>query len=120
MYHFKMFNKSVLIGRLVRDPESRVTSSGISFARFTIAIDRIGGNADNKVTDFINIVAWRRLAEIATQFLKKGKLVAVEGALRIDEYEKEGQTREWVEVVADNFQMLDRSTDAPSTENEIN
>ncbi|MBH37676.1 single-stranded DNA-binding protein [bacterium] len=120
MYRFKMFNKAVLIGRLVRDPESRVTSSGISFARFTIAIDRIGGNAENKVTDFINIVAWRRLAEIATQFLKKGKLVAVEGALRIDEYEKEGQTREWVEVVADNFQMLDRSTDAPSTENEIN
>ena len=117
MYRFKMFNKAVLIGRLVKDPESRVTSSGISLARFTIAIDRIGGNVENKVTDFINIVAWRRLAEIATQFLKKGKLIAVEGALRIDHYEKDGQNREWDEVVADNFQMLDRSTDGPVDDN---
>ncbi|MBI60394.1 single-stranded DNA-binding protein [bacterium] len=116
MCHFKMFNKAVLIGRLVKDPDSRVTSSGISLARFTIAIDRIGGSAENKVTDFINIVAWRRLAEIATQYLKKGKLVAIEGSLRIDQYEKDGHNREWVEVIADNFQMLDRSTDVPSDE----
>ena len=45
------------------------------------------------------------------QYLKKGKLVSIEGALRIDEYEKNGQTREWVEVVAENFQMLDRQSD---------
>jgi len=115
-----MFNKAVLIGRLVKDPETRVTSSGISLSRFTIAIDRIGGNSENKVTEYINIIAWRRQAEIAGQYLKKGKLVAVEGSLRIDQYEKEGQNREWVEVVVDNFQMLDRSTDAPADGNEIN
>ena len=105
-----MYNKTFLIGRLVKDPESRTTASGIAFSRFTIAIDRTGGR-ENKVTDFINIVAWRRLGEVAAQYLKKGKLIAVEGALRIDTYEKGGQSREWVEVVADNFQMLDKLSD---------
>ena len=106
-----MYNKTFIIGRLVRDPEARVTPSGVSLSRFTVAVDRIGGNRENKVTDFINIVAWRKLSEIAAQFLKKGKLVAVEGALRIDNYEKNGESREWVEVVADNFQMLDKVSD---------
>ncbi len=113
-----MYNKTFLIGRLVRDPESRTTTSGITLTRFSIAIDRTGGR-ENKVTDFINIVAWRRLAEVAAQYLKKGKLVAVEGALRIDAYEKNGQTRDWVEVVADNFQMLDKITDNVSASEEF-
>ena len=105
-----MYNKVFLIGRLTKDPDSRVTASGIPLTRFAIAIDR-PGNRDNKVTDFINIVAWRRTAEIAGQYLKKGKLVSIEGSLRIDNYEKNGQTREWIEVVAENFQMLDRQND---------
>ena len=82
-----MYNKVFLIGRLTKDPDSRVTASGIPLARFTVAIDRPGGR-DNKVTDFINIVCWRRTAEIAGQYLKKGKLVSIEGSLRIDTYEK--------------------------------
>ena len=105
-----MYNKTFLIGRLVKDPESRVTTSGVTLTRFTIAIDRNFKKNDDGAssTDFINIVAWRRLAEVAEQYLKKGKLIAVEGSLRIDQYEKNGQSREWVEVVADNFQMLDK------------
>ena len=105
-----MYNKAFLIGRLTKDPESKVTTSGVTLTRFTVAINRtFGKNQDGENTaDFINVVAWRRLAEVASQYLKKGKLVAVEGALRIDSYEKNGQSREWVEVVADNFQMLDR------------
>ena len=106
-----MYNKVVLIGRLTKDPDSRMTASGIPLTRFTLAIDRSGGR-ENKVTDFLNIVTWRRTAEIASQFLKKGKLIAIEGSLRIDTYEKNGQIREWVEVVADNLQMLDRQTDS--------
>ena len=104
-----MYNKVFLIGRLTRDPEVKVTSSGITLARFTLAIDRIKRRDAEQQTDFINVVMWRRQAEIAEQYLKKGKLTAIEGALRIDEYDKNGQTREWVEVVADNFQMLDRT-----------
>ena len=111
-----MVNKTVLIGRLTRDPELRVTSSGITVARFSIAIDRVKRKDQESVTDFINIVVWRRLAEIAGQYLKKGKLVAIEGELRLDNYEKNGETRQWVEVVADNFQMLDRISDTVDQE----
>ena len=115
-----MYNKVFLVGRLVKDPEARVTSSGIAVSRFTIAIDRLSKKSreDSSQTDFINIVTWRRLAEIAAQYLKKGKLIALEGALQIDDYEKNGEKRQWVEVVADNFQMCDKISDEvvqPST-----
>ena len=114
-----MFNKTFLIGRLVRDPEVRVTVSGITVARFTVAIDRVKRkDQEDSQTDFINVVAWRRLGEIAGQYLKKGKLVSIEGALRVDTYQKEGEERQWFEVVADNFQMLDRASD-PIKEEEI-
>ena len=105
-----MYNKATLIGRLTRDPEMRTTSSGISVTRFTIAVDRFRRNENGeKTADFIRVVAWRRLAEIAGQYLKKGKLVAVEGPLQVDTYEKDGIKRESAEVIADNFQMLDRA-----------
>tara|TARA_B100001094_G_C17852169_1_gene633210 strand:- start:300 stop:647 length:348 start_codon:yes stop_codon:yes gene_type:complete len=113
-----MYNKVFLIGRLVKDPDSRVTTSGISLTRFTIAIDR-PGKKENAVTDFINIVTWRKTAEIANQFLKKGKLVSIEGTLRIDNYDKDGQSRQWIEVVADNFQMLDKISDETRSSEEV-
>lgn len=104
-----MKNKAFLIGRLVRDPDMRVTMSGVAITRFTIAVDRIRKKeGQDGVTDFIRIVTWRRLAEICGQYLTKGKLVAVEGRLQIDSYEKDGVTRTSADVVADNVQMLDR------------
>jgi len=107
-----MYNKAFLIGRLVKDPETRVTVSGINVTRFTIAIDRLKRKDEaESQTDFINVVAWRRQAEIAGQYLKKGKLVAIEGSMRVDNYEKDGEQRQWIEVVVDNFQMLDRLSD---------
>lgn len=102
------YNKAVLIGRLVRDPETRVTASGITLTRFTIAVDRIRKREGREgVTDFIRIVTWRRLAEICGEYLKKGKLVSIEGRLQLDTYSKDGQDRESAEVVADNMTMLD-------------
>lgn len=116
----KHYNKATLIGRLTRDPETRTTSSGIPVTRFTIAVDRFRrGETGEKTADFINVVAWRRLAEIVGQYMKKGKLVAVEGSLQLDSYEREGVQREWVEVVANNIQMLDRSEQAAGQENLI-
>jgi single-strand DNA-binding protein len=107
-----MLNKAFLIGRLVRDPEMRVTLSGITVTRFTIAVDRIRKNENGeKQADFIRVVAWRRLGEICGEYLKKGKLVAVEGRLQLDTYEKDGQRRSTAEIVADNLQMLDRISD---------
>ena len=106
-----MLNYTILIGRLTRDPDSRLTPSGIPVARFTIAVDKIRKDGDN-TADFIRVVAWRRLAEICHQYLKKGKLVSVEGRLQIDQYEKDGERKEFAEVVADTMQMLDRGNTA--------
>ena len=106
-----MLNKVFLIGRLVRDPEMRVTTSGIAVTQFTIAVDRIRRKDQaEKSADFIRIVTWRRLAEICGEYLKKGKLVAVEGRLQYDSYEKNGEKVITADVVADQVQMLDRGT----------
>lgn len=103
------YNKATLIGRLTRDPETRTTASGIVVSRFTVAVDRLKRNEDGeKTTDYIRVVAWRRLAEIAGQYMKKGMLVAVEGPLQIESYVWEGTNRKSVEILAANIQMLER------------
>ena len=112
-----MYNKAFLIGNLTRDPEVRYTTSGIAVARFSIAVNRFtsksagSAEAGNDV-DFINIVAWRKLAEICKTYLKKGQSVAIEGALQIRKYEKDGQPKVFAEVVAENMQMLGRKQDS--------
>ena len=106
-------NKIILVGRLTADPELRYTPSGAPVANFTLAVDRKFSKNDE--TDFIPVVAWRRLAEICNEFLHKGKLIAVEGRLQTRSYEdKEGQRRKAFEVVADDMQMLDRGPGAGS------
>ena len=102
-------NKAFIIGRLVRDPDFRLTPSGVALCRFTVAVDRIP-KQENQTADFIRVVTWRRLAEICNQYLKKGKLVAIDGRLQIDSYEKDGEKRYSSEIVADGMQMLDRGT----------
>ena len=107
-----MYNKVFLIGRLVRDPESRMTTSGIAVTQFTIAVTRRRAYQGNpEVTDFLRIVTWRRLAEICGEYLKKGQLIAIEGRLQVDSYEKDGETRTSVDIVANNMQMLGRNTE---------
>jgi single-strand DNA-binding protein len=108
-----MYNKAFLIGNLTRDPELRYTTAGIPVAHFTLAVNRIRAKGAEGEVDFINVVAWRRLAEICGEYLKKGRPVAVEGRLQIREYTgRDGQKRTMAEVVADNMQMLGRKTAA--------
>lgn len=106
-----MYNKVFLIGNLTRDPELRYTPSGIAVARFTLAVNRIkrkdAAGENGQDVDFINVVAWRRLAEICGEYLKKGRPAAIEGRLQIRSYDsKTGEKRTMTEVVADNMQML--------------
>ena len=105
-----MLNRIILIGRLTRDPELRYVPSGQPVASFTLAVDRPFTNqAGERETDFIDIVAWRKLADQVAQHLTKGRLVAVEGRLQIRSYEtQEGQKRKAAEVVADTVRFLDR------------
>ncbi len=117
-----MYNKVFLIGNMVRDPELRYTPSGIPVARFAIAVNRIkkkgsDGEDGAQEVDFINIVAWRRLAEVCGEFLKKGRPVAIEGRLQIRGYTgRDGQKRTMSEVVADNMQMLGRRPEGAAEE----
>lgn len=103
-----MYNKVFLIGNLTKDPDLRYTPSGIPVARFTIAVNRPSAKSEAKEVDFINIVAWRRLAEICGEYLKKGRPVSIEGRLQIRPYEKNGEKKIMTEVVADGMQMLGR------------
>jgi len=121
IYRFNyMYNKVFLIGNLTRDPEVRYTPAGIPTARFALAVNRIqkkGAETEGKQTvDFINIIAWRRTAEICGEYLKKGSPVAIEGRLQIRKYVKNGENMEYAEVVADNMQMLPRRQGSPSQE----
>src|SRR5579871_2974794 len=82
-------NRVVLIGRLTRDPEMKYTTNGVPVAQFGIAVNRYTKNEQGEYeTDFFNIVAWRRTAEFVSNYLTKGRLVAVDGRL---------QTRSWVD-----------------------
>jgi single-strand DNA-binding protein len=105
-----VLNRIILIGRLTRDPELRYVPSGHPVASFTLAVDRPFANQQGeRETDFIDIVAWRKLAEQVSQHLSKGRLVAVEGRLQIRSYEtQDGQKRRVAEVVADGVRFLDR------------
>ncbi|TMI77766.1 MAG: single-stranded DNA-binding protein [Bacillati bacterium ANGP1] len=110
-----MYNRIILIGRLTRDPELRYVPSGAPVASFTLAVDRpFRDQQGNRETDFIDIVAWRKLAEQVSQYMSKGRMVAVEGRLQIRSYEtQDGQKRKVAEVVADGVRFLDRGR--PST-----
>ena len=102
-----MFNRIILVGRLTRDPECRYTPTGKAVCSMRLAVDR-GFASAGQDTDFVNIVAWEKLAEACTNNLQKGRLVLVEGRLQIRQYEKDGQRREVAEVVANNVRFLDR------------
>ncbi|NCF75440.1 MAG: single-stranded DNA-binding protein [Xanthomonadaceae bacterium] len=117
-------NKAMIIGRLTRDPEIRTIPSGQTVASFSVATNLSwtdqSGQRQEKV-EFHNIVAWRKLADICGQYLKKGKKVYIEGRL---------QTRDWVgqdnikryrtEIIATNMIMLDRAENSQFGQNQSN
>lgn len=106
-----MLNKVILIGRLVADPQLRYTQSGIAVTNFTLAVDRpFTSQNGEKEVDFIDVVAWRKQAEVCANHLHKGRLVAVEGRLQIRSYDDQnGVRRKAAEIVADNVRFLDRA-----------
>jgi single-strand DNA-binding protein len=101
-------NRTILAGRLVADPEVRYTSNEVAVAHFKVAINRGSKKNGTDTTDYIGCVAFGGLAKICGEYLKKGRLVAVEGRLQIRSYEsKEGQKKSATEVIIDDMQMLD-------------
>ena|SRR5690625_904095 len=102
-------NRTVLVGRLVRDVDLRYTPSGTAVANFTIACNRPFKSKDgDQEADFINCVIWRKPAENAAQYTKKGSLVGVDGRLQSRTYDdKDGKKVYVTEVVADSVQFLE-------------
>jgi single-strand DNA-binding protein len=102
-----LLNRVILIGRLTRQPELRVTPSGVQVSSFTLAVDRRPTQSGQRDTDFIDIVVFGRLAEITCKYMDKGRQVAVEGRLQTRTYEtKDGQKRKAWEVYGENVQFL--------------
>ena len=103
-----MYNKAILIGRLVADPELRQTPNGISICTFRVAVDRAyQAKGAEKQADFIDIVAWRQQAEFVSRYFNKGKLILIEGTIQTRTYtDKNDQKRYAVEVVADNVRFV--------------
>jgi single-strand DNA-binding protein len=101
-------NKIILIGKLETDPEAHSTLEGIPMAKFKLAVDRVQSRNRNDKDSF-DIIAWRRLAEICSEFLKKGRLVLVEGSIQNRSFDDQLGNRQWVtEIVARNMQMLEK------------
>jgi len=105
------FNRVQIIGRLGKDPEKRTTRNGTAYTVFSVAVDRRWKGRDGSPkneTDWFNVEAWGKLGEICLSYLSKGRLVFLEGRLRTDRYEHEGETRYFTKVIANHMQMLDR------------
>ncbi len=117
-----MLNRVILIGRLTRDPELKYTPNGKAVSTFFLAVDRGFTNQQGeREADFIPIVSWNKLAETVAHNLVKGRLVAVEGKLRVRSYEaKEGGRRYVTEVYADMIEFLERKGSVSSDNNDDN
>src|SRR5690606_39263200 len=107
-------NKVILVGHLGKDPEVRHLEGNVTVASFPLATSETYNKDGRKIeqTEWHNIVMWRGLADVASKYLQKGKLVYIEGKLRTRSFEdKEGHKKYTTEIVAENFTMLGRKSD---------
>jgi len=114
-----MLNRVILIGRLTRDPELRYTPAGVAVTQFTLAVDRPFTNQQTREreADFIPVVTWRQLAETCANYLRKGRLAAVEGRIQVRNYDNnEGRKVYVTEVIADNVRFLESANAAANRE----
>ena len=110
-------NRVELVGRLTAKPELRYTSSNAAYTRFTVAINRMGSNAQGeRETDFINVVVWNKQAENVANFLDKGSLVGIEGSIQTGSYtDKDGNKRTSFDVRANNVEFLSSKSESNSS-----
>lgn len=117
------FNRVILMGNLTRDPELRVTPNGNSICKLGLATSRVYSTKDGErreETTFVDIDAFGKQADVIAKYMKKGRPILVEGRLKLDQWEADGQKRSKLSVVLENFQFLgskddegDQSTPAP-------
>lgn len=113
-----MINKAILVGRITKDPELKMTQSNIPFVNFTVAIDRtFTDQSGERQTDFIQCVVWRRQAENVSKYVSKGSLLGIEGRIQTRQYEVDGQTRWATEIVCDSVQFLESKAESEARRN---
>jgi single-strand DNA-binding protein len=111
-------NKVLLVGRVTAEPQLRTTPSGTSVATFSLATNRVWAGKEGKKeeTEFHNIVAWGRTAEIASQFLQKGAMAFIEGRIQTRSWQdKQGQARKTTEIICENLQLGPRAAGGGSS-----
>lgn len=115
-----MLNKAILMGRLTRDPELRYTDAQVPVVNFTLAVERDYKQGEERQADFIPITAWRGTAEFISRNFTKGQLVAVTGKIQVRSYEKSGEKRTAVNVIADEVYFAEpkRGNDSAKEVNE--
>lgn len=116
-----MLNRIIIMGRLTRDPELRHTQSDTAVTSFTLAVDRdFKGEDGKRATDFIDIVAWRAVAEFVAKYFTKGRMAIVEGRLQLRDWkDKDGNARRSAEVIADNVYFGDSKRDSGAAEDSL-
>jgi single-strand DNA-binding protein len=100
------FNQATLIGRLTKDPETKNTTE-LACSTFALAVDRNYKKEDGtKDTDFINIKAFGKMADVSTKYLTKGRAILVVGRIQVHSYEKDNERKWFTEVIADKIEFL--------------
>ena len=113
-----MYNKVILIGRLVNTPELNKTANDKSVARATLAVNRrYKGQNGEREADFVNVIVWGKLAETLASYATKGSLISLDGELRTRRYEKDGVTHYVTEVLCNGFQLLESRAQRALREN---
>lgn len=102
------YNRVILVGNLTRDPELRYIPSGTAVSEIGLAVNDRVKKGDQWVdeTTFVDVTLWSRTAEVANEYLSKGSSVLIEGRLKLDSWEKDGQKRSKLRVICDKMQML--------------
>lgn len=109
-------NKVILIGRITKNLEVKLTSNQTKYINFTVAVDRKFKDADgNRQSDFINCIAWKQTADFISKYFKKGSRIGVTGSIQTRNYEKDGQKVFVTEVLVDEVEFVE-STKAEAKE----
>lgn len=107
-----MINRVILVGRITKDPELKMTQANIGVVTFTLAVNRqFTDQSGERQADFIQCVVWRKQAENLARFVKKGALLGVEGRIQTRQYEAENGMRYVTEVLCDSIQFLESKGD---------
>lgn len=101
-------NNVVLMGRLTKNPELNRTQSGNSYVRFTLAVNRITSDKDNKEADFINCIAWNKRAEVIVKYFEKGDRILLNGSIQTYKYEKGNETKYSFDVLISSLEFIEK------------